>query len=182
MLVFDLETTGLKKPDACFLTEQPRITEIYICKFDFKGRILDEIETFINPELPIPELITKLTGISDAMVENAPRFIEIYDQLVEFCVGEKTIFSHNLAFDMGVLRIELERHGLQYAFPYPPYQCCTIEASMAIQNRRLNLEKLYLTATGRQKETKHRAKDDVHGLIECICWLKKEGFIHDLFN
>jgi hypothetical protein len=66
-------------------------------------------------------------------------------------------------------------------FPYPPYQCCTVENSFSIMNKRLKLETLYEIATGRPKETKHRAKDDVKQLIECICWLKQEGFIHEIF-
>lgn len=182
MIAFDTETTGLIKPDDCDLNEQPRIIEFYAAEFNMKGKIISEFETFINPDLPIPEFITKLTGIDDAMIADAPRFIEVYDDIADFFVGKNTVFVHNCAFDMGMLRIELERHGLQYMFPYPPYQCCTVEASFCIENKRLKMEKLYQIATGKEKPTKHRARDDVENLIEIVCWLKKEGFIHELFS
>jgi len=182
MIVFDTETTGLLKPDPCALNLQPHICEIYMAKFDNKGKIIAEFETFIKPPVPIPEITTKLNGIDDHMVKDAPTFIEIYDSLAEFVLGEKTIFAHNCAFDIGMLKVELQRHGIEYNFPWPPYQCCTVEASFCIENKRLKLERLYQIATGKTLVTKHRAKDDVKQLLECVLWLKKEGFIHELFN
>lgn len=181
MIAFDTETTGLTLPDACELKDKPRIIEIYCAEFNYKGKIINEFQSFLNPDLPIPEIITKLTGIDDSMVYNAPRFIEIYDDLVDFFLGKSTLFAHNNAFDANMLRTELQRHDLEFKFPYPPYQCCTVEASFCIENKRLTMEKLYEIATGRPKQTKHRAKDDVLQLIDIVCWLKKEGFIHDFF-
>lgn len=183
MIVFDTETTGLLRPDPCDINLQPHMIEIYLCKFDFTGKVIAEFETFVKPPIAIPEIITKITGIDDNSVKNAPTFIEIYDDLVEFCLGEKTIFAHNCAFDIGIIKSELRRHGLEYNFPWPPYQCCTVEASFPINNKRLKLEQLYELATGKTEiKNKHRAKGDVIALKDSICWLKKEGFIHDFFN
>lgn len=183
MIAFDTETTGLARPDACDLNLQPYMTEIYLCKFDYKGKIISEFETFVKPPVPIPEIVTKITGIDDATVFNAPTFIEIYDDLCDFILGEKTIFAHNCAFDISVLNFELKRHGLETKFPWPPYQCCTVEASFPISNKRLTLDKLYQIATGKTEiHKRHRAGGDVKVMVECIAWLKKEGFIHDVFN
>lgn len=182
MIAFDNETTGLKRPDACDLKIQPYITEIYLCKFDFDGNIHAEFNKLVKPPVPIPEIITKITGIDDNMVKNAPTFIEIYDELVDFVLGEKTIFAHNCSFDIDVLKGELKRFDMDYNFPWPPYQCCTVEASMAIQNKRLTLDKLFEVATGKPRtEGSHRARKDVLDMVKCIKWLKKEGFIHDIF-
>jgi DNA polymerase-3 subunit alpha (Gram-positive type) len=64
---FDLETTGLEK-------KYDRIIEIGLVKFDEKTfEIVDTFSTFVNPEIPIPELISNITHIFDADVENAPK-------------------------------------------------------------------------------------------------------------
>ena len=65
-VVFDLETTGAKTPPC-------RITEIGAYKIK-NGKVVGEFQTLVNPETPIPPFITGLTGISDRMVRNAPRF------------------------------------------------------------------------------------------------------------
>jgi DNA polymerase-3 subunit alpha (Gram-positive type) len=64
---FDLETTGLEK-------KYDKIIEICLVKFDEKTfEIMDTFSTFINPEIPIPELISNITHIYDTDVENAPK-------------------------------------------------------------------------------------------------------------
>lgn len=182
MLALDNETTGLLKPDAIELKFQPYITEIYMCEFNFDGEIGKEFYSLVKPPVPIPEIVSKITGIDDNMVRKAPTFIEIYDDLSDFVLGHKTIFAHNCAFDINTIRTELIRHELEFNFPYPPYQVCTVEASFSIMNKRLDLQKLYTICTGKTIDSRHRAKGDVHAMIECIVWLKKEGFIHDIFN
>lgn len=176
-LAFDLETTGLLKPDACELHYQPFITEIYICEFDWNGDIISEFETFVKPLLPIPENVTKITGITNDHVKDAPRFIEIVDELAEFVLGHDAIFAHNCSYDINVLRFELARHDLQYRFPWPPNQICTVEATKAIKNRRMTLSELYKMATGCDLQNSHRAGNDVRGMVEAIVKLRAEGLV-----
>lgn len=179
MISFDLETTGLLKPDLCELHLQPFITEIYMCKFNWKGEILSEFETYVKPPVPIPPEVVEITGITNDTVSNAPKFIEIYDDLCEFVLGEKTIFAHNCSFDIGVLCVELQRKDLENRFPWPPNQICTVEASYPIKNKRLKLDDLHRMATGRGIENAHRAKNDVLAMVNCIIWLKEKGFINE---
>lgn len=178
MIAIDTETTGLLRPEACELYLQPHIIEIYACKFDWDGNITDEIETFINPKLPVPETITKITGITQADVQNAPSFLKIYPELYEFFKGEDMVFAHNCPFDMGMIYNELRRHELEMKFPWPRYHMCTVELSYAIKNKRLKLGQLYELATG-NKEIKdaHTAGGDVRAMVECIIWLKENGFL-----
>src|SRR4028119_1963714 len=68
-VVFDLETTGAKAPPC-------RITEIGAYRVK-NGKIIDEYQTLVNPEIAIPLFISQLTGITDAMVKNAPRFRDV---------------------------------------------------------------------------------------------------------
>lgn len=177
MLAFDTETTGLLKPDLVELHMQPFIAEIYLCKFNFEGEILDEFETFLKPPVPIPEKTTELTGITDSMVANAPRFIDIYDDLCEFVSVEKRIFAHNCSFDIGMLAVELRRHDLDYRFPWPWRQECTVELSFPIKNKRMKLNELHKLATGKPILNAHRAKDDVLAMVRCIVWMKKQGLL-----
>lgn len=177
MLAFDTETTGLLKPEATELFLQPFITEIYIGKFDENFQLVGEFSTLVKPPVPIPELITKITGITDDMLIGQPSFIEIYDSLVDFFLGETEIFAHNCSFDIAMLANELRRCDLLTKFPWPKNQRCTVELSFPIQNKRMSLKALYKLVTGEDEiPGAHRAKNDVLAMVECIKWLKEKGF------
>lgn len=177
-IVIDLETTGLLKPDLAEIHLQPCITEIYACKFSFDDlEIKDEINTFIKPPVPISEDVTKITGITNEMVKNAPKFVEIVPRLIEFFLGETEVYAHNCSYDMGVLAVELRRLDLELRFPWPPNQICTVEKTFCINNKRMALPDLYKLATGKVLMNNHRAKVDTLALLECIRWMKKEAFI-----
>lgn len=175
MIAFDTETTGLLKPELTELHLQPFITEIYLCRFNWKGEISEEFESYVKPPVPIPEKITEITGITNEMVADAPRFVEIFDDIYDFVSGDDEIYAHNCSFDIGVLVMEMRRYDLEYRFCWPRNQICTVEASMPIRNKRINLRDLYEMATGKKLFNAHRAKDDTKGLVEVIVWMKKEG-------
>ncbi len=177
MLAFDTETTGLLRPEASELYLQPFITEIYIAKFDKDFKVYDEFETFLKPPVPIPEEVSKITGITDETVKDAPVFIEIYEDLCEFVLGEDTIFAHNASFDISMLANELRRVDLLLKFPWPSEQICTVEASFPINNKRMKLGDLYKMVTGAELLNSHRAKSDVLGTVICAKWLAEKGMI-----
>jgi DNA polymerase-3 subunit epsilon/ATP-dependent DNA helicase DinG len=91
----DIETTGLDE-------NRDAIIEIAAVKFNGK-RIEDEFNTLINPSKHIPDFITGLTGIDDAMVRQAPRLRDIAHELTSF-VGDAPILGHNVSFDIKFLR------------------------------------------------------------------------------
>lgn len=91
----DIETTGLDE-------ERDSIIEIAAVKFNGR-RIEGEFNTLINPGKHIPDFITGLTGIDDAMVRQAPRLRDIAHELTAF-VGDAPILGHNVKFDIGFLR------------------------------------------------------------------------------
>lgn len=178
MIVIDTETTGLLKPDAAKLDLQPFITEIYVTRVDnVTLEFIDEFETYVKPMVPISEEITKITGITNETVADAPKFIEIFDKLADFFLGETICVGHNVAFDLGVLWAELSRHRLEYHFPWPKTWICTVEKSMSIEHRRITLRSLYELATGHPPANSHRAKDDVNTTIVCFKWLRDQGLI-----
>ena len=93
-VVFDVETTGLS-------STYNKIIELAAVKYK-DGEEIGRFERFCNPHEPISAMITDLTGITDAMVRNAP---EIKDVITEFhaFIGDAIVVAHNAAFDMGFL-------------------------------------------------------------------------------
>lgn len=177
MLFTDTETTGLLKTDAIDLNLQPHIIELYIIKTEDDFTFIDEIDTFIKPPVPISEEITRITGIDNLMVANAPTFVEVYPDLVSLCLGQETIVGHNLPFDMGMIYCELARMNVEFKFPWPHNWVCTIERSMSIEHKRLKLGYLHELATGNPHQGAHRAKADTHATARCYFWLKEKGLI-----
>jgi DNA polymerase III subunit epsilon len=146
--VIDIETAGMG-------AKTMKITEIAIIQFDGE-KVTDIFETLVNPECFIPQTITNLTGITNEMVRNAPKFYEIARSIVEKTAN--TIFvAHNVSFDYQVIRKEFSDLG----YDFRRKTLCTVELSRKILPgypsyslgnlcNNLNI----------QNEARHRAKGD----------------------
>lgn len=108
-VVFDVETTGLN-------AQNERLTEIGAVILQ-NGNVTKEFQTFVNPKRKIPETITKLTGITDEMVADAPDEKEALEQFYKFANG-CVLVAHNADFDMGFLKETAKRNGLPCDFTY----------------------------------------------------------------
>ncbi len=102
-VVFDIETTGLSK-------ENDRITEIGAVKVQ-EGKILDSFSSFVNPKRSLSAEITKLTGITDEMLKDAPLIDEVLPKFLQFC-GRSVLVAHNAGFDVGFIRKAAEALGM----------------------------------------------------------------------
>ncbi|MBQ5800297.1 MAG: PolC-type DNA polymerase III, partial [Clostridia bacterium] len=109
MVVFDIETTGLS-------TVNCKITEIGAVKIK-SGEVIDRFNTFVNPEVPIPEEIAELTHITDDMVKDAPKIKEALVAFYDF-VGDSMLIAHNANFDTGFIRVFSEQCGLEFKNSY----------------------------------------------------------------
>ena len=103
--IIDVETTGLSP-------KTEKITEIAICIHDGE-RIIEDFSTLINPEKKIPFQITRLTGINNKMVKDAPKFYEVAKKIVEITDG-KTIIGHNVSFDYNFIKSEFKSLGYDF--------------------------------------------------------------------
>ena len=107
--VIDVETTG-GSPAV------DRLTEIAILVFD-GNKVVDQYQTLVNPNRPIDPWVVKLTGITQAMVQNAPTFEQIHHKILELTQGN--IFTaHNVKFDFGMIRNEFKRMGIDFSRPH----------------------------------------------------------------
>ena len=177
IIIVDTETTGLTRPVPTDIKFQPFVTEIYACAMDEDFNFLGEFESMVKPPIPISKEITKITGITDADVADAPSFFEIYDDLYNFFCGADIIVGQNIMFDINVIHYELMRHDLDKKFCWAKRNICTIESSYHYKNKRLNLTKLHEFLFGEDFEDSHRAKGDVMATVRCFIELVKRGDI-----
>lgn len=168
-VVVDLETTG-GRPTG---DGHDSITEIGAVKVR-GGQVLGEFATLVDPGRSIPPQIVALTGITSAMVYDAPRIDSVLPSFLEFCRGA-VLVAHNAGFDIGFLRAAAERNQLPW--PRPPV-LCTVRLARRVLTRdeapsvRLSaLAHLFSAST----TPNHRALDDaratvdvLHGLIERV--------------
>jgi DNA polymerase-3 subunit epsilon len=107
-VVVDIETTGGWAPS-------DRITEIGAIKVR-NHEVIDQWHSMINPQRSIPPNITRLTGITNEMVRDAPIFANIADSLMDF-MGDGIFVAHNVNFDYGFIAQEYTRLERQFRFP-----------------------------------------------------------------
>lgn len=147
-VVFDIETTG-------FSSSKNRIIEIGAVKIQ-DGVTIDRYSTFVNPDVPIPFEIEKLTGINDNMVLPYPRIREILPQFLEFC-SDAVLVAHNASFDVSFIAYNASQLGLEFN---PTVMDTVALARLLLPN--LNRYKLDTVAKALNisLENHHRAVDD----------------------
>lgn len=112
-VVVDIETTGGN-------SSYHRITEIGMVKM-IAGNVVDSYQTLLNPQRRIPATITRLTGISDEMVADAPLFSEVAEDVAAF-TQDAVFVAHNVNFDYGFIKQEFARLDVAYRRP----KMCTV--------------------------------------------------------
>ncbi len=154
--IVDVETTG----GSPFFN---RVIEIGLLRVE-KGEVVEEFQTLLNPGMPIPEFITKMTGISEEAVSMAPTFEELADDIL--AKFEDAIFvAHNSQFDYGFLKEEFRRLG--YGFTMP--QLCTVRLSRSLykEHRHHNLTAI-IERYKFECANRHRAFDDAKVLWDFL--------------
>lgn len=99
-VAFDLETTGT-------LPGVDKIVEVGAVRF-VDGQIESVFSTLVDPECPIPEVASRINGISDEMVRGKPKIDELIDSLTQFCEADVMV-AHNAPFDFQFLLSDIQR-------------------------------------------------------------------------
>ncbi len=168
-VVVDVETTGGAP------SRGHRVTEVAAVRVS-GGQVRDTFCTLVNPERPIPGMITGLTGITNAMVADQPRFAEVARQVsaaIEGCV----FVAHNAAVDWRFICHEM---GMATGMTLSGRQLCTVRMSRRLlpqlPSRTLDGLALFF---GVEIETRHRALDDAvataHVLLRLIDLAEDQG-------
>ncbi len=149
--IVDLETTGGH-------LYEDRITEIAILRFE--NGSFTRHQWLVNPQIPISPFITRLTGIDDAMVADAPTFAELAPQVLPLLQG-CVLLAHNSRFDYTFLRHAFQRAGLAFGAP----ALCTVQLSRRLypQFYKHNLDSL-IERCAIEVSDRHRAMADVSAL------------------
>jgi len=152
--IIDIETTGA-------VYKYGKITEIAILIHNGE-RITDQFTTLINPEIDIPLPITRLTGISNAMVADAPRFYEVARRIVEITAG-RIFVAHNVMFDYRFIQEELKRLG----YDFSRKRICTVQLSRKLLPGKLSYSLGNICReTGITIEGRHRAAGDALATVK----------------
>ena len=161
-VVLDLETTGGSGI-------HDRITEIAAVRVDH-GQVTQRWSTLVNPETGIPPFIERLTGITDAMVENAPSFKEVSDELLEM-LKDAVLVAHNASFDHGFLRGEYARLGMDLRLP----SLCTVRLSRRLypQFKSHGLDAI-MQRHALHTDHRHRAMGDVDMVLQWLAMAQHE--------
>ncbi len=155
-ICFDLETTGLS-------AGKDRITEIGAVRLH-NGEVTERFDTFVDPEQPIPQRITELTGITDDMVKGAPSEKEALTAFYQFCGEEDIVLvAHNAGFDTSFLRSAGKRTGIPFDHPYIDSVPICRSLLAGIKNCKLDTVANYLKL---KPFNHHRADDDAAVLGE----------------
>jgi DNA polymerase III subunit epsilon len=167
-LIFDTETTGLPLHPNAKPELQPRIIEWGGMLVDEEGEEIAALNLLINPGIPLPPEITKITGITPEDLVGAPTFLEVSSQIHEMFARADQLIAHNLPFDSSLMKFELRRCGLIDEWPWPRLNLCTVQEHAEMWGRRPKLTELYEFYMGVPLAQTHRAIDDVRALRD-VC-------------
>ena len=169
-VIIDFETTGLSA------MQGDRATEVAAVVIDETG-IVGRFQSLMNGGRRIPPFVQNLTGISNAMIRQAPRAEEVMRQLLDFIAG-RPLVAHNAAFDHGFLGAELDRIGEAC----PTGLLCSMKVARRVYpeapNHRLEtlIRHVRIEATGQY----HRALADAE--MTALLWLRMERKLQKDFD
>ena len=166
-ICFDIETTGLS-------ANRDKITEIGAVKVE-NGQITNTFSTFANPGMPIPAKITELTGITDAMVKDAPSQSEAVSAFLEFA-GDNVLVAHNAPFDTSFIRKACENMNREYNYTSIDTVAISRAILTDIKNCKLDTVAKYLRLGDFNH---HRATDDAEMLARIfinLCTRLKDDY------
>lgn len=163
--VVDVETTGTSH------VYGDRVTEVAVVVVE-AGEVVDAFQSLVNPQRPISPRITALTGITNAMVADAPPFSAIAEPLTAV-LRDRIFVAHNAPFDWGFLSMELARAGIPDALTGTPLCTVRLARRLLAHLPRRNLDSV-AWHYGVAIESRHRALGDARATAHVL-----RGLLHD---
>ncbi len=163
-IAFDIETTGGNP-------ERNGITEIFALRYK-SGRVIDTFSSMVNPKVPIPPIVRRMTGITNKMVKDAPLIEEVMPGFVEF-IKDDVLVSHNTIGDMKFIRYFSEKVTGRMVSNY--YLCTHLLVEKLVQeapDKSLKGLAEFFNLPADQKL--HRAKADAYLTLELFKCLQKK--------
>jgi DNA polymerase-3 subunit epsilon len=164
LVVLDFETTGLSPAMGARITEVAALRVI-------NGEIVERFVSLVNCGVRIPRDITAITGISQAMVNAAPRVGEVIPALIQF-IGQDALAAHNASFDNKFLLAESMGLGLK---PQHQHLVCSLLLARRLMPQRpsYKLGELARELKIRFSGHAHRAEADAEVTVHLIHHLSK---------
>jgi DNA polymerase III epsilon subunit family exonuclease len=156
-VIVDLETTGLSP-------YKHAITEIAAVRFD-GNTIKEDFQTLVNPQRHVPMFITRLTWITNEMVESAPTIDQILPEFISF-LGDDIFVAHNISFDIGFLNYARYEYQQEY---FNNRKLCTRKLARHLIPELPKRNLSFLCDHFAIKNTRaHRALSDVYATSELL--------------
>lgn len=174
-MVFDTETDDLIRTLAAKLDRQPQILSLDFSVVNLSDGVITSSEAFLfKPTRTIPEDMTKIHGISDETVKDAPSFKERCYLLRDLFQTSPCIIAHNAKFDVDMVNIEMQRCDLEVSWPRI---ICTVEQTIWLEGFRQSLTNLHKLLFGMEFVGAHSSEGDVAALTKCSVELFKRGWL-----
>jgi len=157
LIVFDLETTGV-------WIEKDKVIEIALIKLSPDGK-REVFHKKVNPGIPIPAVVTELTGIKDVDVQESPPFKDIANEILEF-IGDADFGGFNVArFDLPLLRREMSDAGVKFDWAHKK----VFDAQKVYHlNEKRDLTAAYQFYCQKNLEDAHSALADTEATLEIL--------------
>jgi len=154
--ILDVETTGGK-------FNEEKITDISILIYD-GIKVINKFETLINPDKDIQPFVQKLTGITNELVKNSPKFKDVSKNIFNI-TKDKIVVAHNVDFDYRVIKNEFQSINIKYH----RHSLCTLALSRLIfpDLKSYKLTNLLLNF-GIVNKNPHRANSDALGTLKLL--------------
>lgn len=162
MAIIDTETTGMRPGFA-------RVMDIGIIRIE-KGEVIERFQTFVNPNMPVPEFISSFTGIFDEHVAAAPQFDEVALEVERLLKGAVFV-AHNASFDYGFIKAEFARIGMEFE----AQTICSVQLSRALfpKERSHSLDAI-IERHGIVCGARHRALPDAEAVLQFFQDIEKK--------
>ncbi len=170
-LIIDVESTGLITNATIKLQWRPQVIEFACVLVDVDtGSTHESFQTLVKPTINLDAKITRITGLTDEALNDAPAFQQVAPTIRRLVEGADLVLGHNLAFDKEMLDFEFLRLGQKLKWPK---LVCTIEQTVWLKGIRLSLSDMHKLLFRQPFTNRHRAMGDVAALFKCAVRLRE---------